>query len=199
MRARLRKSTEAAHERMHAHDGFSAAAAGAVSPQDYRDLLTRLYGFHAAFDAAMRAMPSTLGEELSIAARERATLIADDLAGLGAAPGEIAALPLCPDLPELTGDGDYLGALYVVEGSTLGGAFIARALAPIAGENRRFFLGHGGENGRLWRGFVARLDRLDAAPEQADAAERAADLTFAAFERWMANWRGAFARTPAAA
>ena len=104
-----------------------------------------------------------------------------------------------PTCPSLTGDGDYLGALYVVEGSTLGGAFIARALAPIAGENRRFFLGHGGENGRLWRGFVARLDRLDAAPEQADAAERAADLTFAAFERWMANWRGAFARTPAAA
>ncbi len=189
MRTRLKKATEAAHERMHGHDGFAAAASGAITLGEYRDLLARLYGFHAAFDAAMRRAPAPLTREIQLPARARAGLLAEDLAGLGA--DELSALPLCADIPALGGEGDFLGALYVVEGSTLGGVFIARALAPVVGDNRRFFLGHGGDHGRLWREFVKRLDRLDDDPAQADAAERSASAAFAAFERWMADWRGA--------
>ena len=188
MRERLRAATQAAHERLHGHDGFAAAAAGTIAPADYRDLLARLYGFHAAFDAQMTRAPAALADELDLPERGRAGLIAADLAGLGA---EASRLPLCGDMPAFEGEGACLGALYVVEGSTLGGLVIARALAPAVGENRRFFLGHCGEHGRLWRRFVARLDRLDAEPEEAGAAEAAALEAFAAFERWMAPWRGA--------
>ena len=189
MRMRLREVTRDAHERMHSHDGFAAAAAGAISPQDYRDLLARLYGFHAAFDAAMTRAPAALADELDLPQRRRAGLIGQDLAGLGA---DVAGLPLCDEMPAMRSVGDHLGALYVVEGSTLGGVVIARALEPAFGENRRFYLGHGDEHGRLWRGFVARLDRLDGQAEAADA-ERAALAAFAAFERWMSAWRGASA------
>ena len=189
MRMRLKEITSQTHERMHGHAGFGAAAAGAISPADYRDLLARLYGFHAAFDAAMTEAPAALSREIELPERHRAGLIAADLAGLGA---EVAGLPLCDDMPAMRSEGDYLGALYVVEGSTLGGVFIARALEPKVGDNRRFFLGHGGEHGRLWRSFVARLDRRDDEPAEAAAAERAALAAFAAFEHWMADWRGAY-------
>jgi heme oxygenase len=199
MRARLKQATEVAHERLHSHDGFAAAAAGTISRADYRDLLARLYGFHAPFDARMAQAPAELAAALELPERARAGLIAADLQGLGADPAAIAALPLCAEAPEMRTEGDYLGALYVVEGSTLGGQLIARALEPTVGENRRFFLGHGGENSRLWRSFVAQLDRLDASPAEAAAAERAALAAFAAFERWMTPWRGAYPRTPAAA
>jgi heme oxygenase len=199
MRQRLKAVTHEAHERMHGHDGFGAAAAGAISRSDYRDLLARLYGFHIAFDAEMTKAPLDLARALDLAGRGRAGLIADDLAGLGAEPRRIAALPRCLGLPALRSEGDFLGALYVVEGSTLGGQFIARALEAAVGDNRRFFLGHGGEHGRLWRSFVARLDRLDAEPALAADAERSALAAFAAFERWMANWRGAYAQAPVAA
>jgi heme oxygenase len=182
---------------MHGHDGFAAAASGAISPEAYRDLLARLYGFHAAFDAGMRRAPPSLAREIELPARARAGLLVEDLVGLGAAPARIAALPLCTGAPPLRSEGDFLGALYVVEGSTLGGASIARALASKVGANRRFFLGHGGERGRLWRDFVQRLDRLDAEPAEADDAERSALAAFAAFERWMADWRGAARETPA--
>jgi heme oxygenase len=146
----------------------------------------------------MAEAPPALARELDLAERGRAALIAEDLLGLGASPSRIAALPVCDDVAAMQSAGDYLGALYVAEGSTLGGQLIARALAHM-GENRRFFLGHGGEHSRLWRSFVARLDRLDAEPAQAADAERSALAAFAAFERWMSHWRGAYSATPAAA
>lgn len=195
MRSRLKSATLAAHERMHGHDGFAAAASGEISLADYRDLLARLYGFHAAFDADMRNAPASLGRELELPARARAGLIVEDLAGLGAE--RPSALPLCAETPELRSVGDFLGALYVVEGSTLGGVYIARALAPVAGQNCRFFLGHGGEHGRMWRKFVTQLDRLDDNSPQAEDAERSALAAFAIFERWMADWRGAAREAPA--
>lgn len=49
----------------------------------------------------------------------------------------------------------FLGALYVVEGSTLGGQYIARhveaALGLVRGEGDAYFLGHGERTGERWR------------------------------------------------
>ena len=191
MRKRLKQATNEAHERMHAHPGFAAAAAGTIKPGAYRDLLARLYGFHAAFDLEMQAAPAAFAQDIDLPARARADLIADDLVALGVSRAGVAALPRCEDLPRLSGEGDRLGALYVVEGSTLGGVFIARALAATAGNAHRFFLGHESDHSRLWRDLVRRLDKLDATPEEAAAAEFAALATFDAFERWMANWESA--------
>jgi len=194
LRARLKAATNAAHERMHAHPGFAAAAAGTISPDAYRDLLARLYGFHAAFEDRMRTAPAVFAKAIELPARARAGLIVEDLFALGAARERIDALPRCEELPPLRGEGDRLGALYVVEGSTLGGAFIAKSLAASAANAHRFFSGHGAGHGRLWRNLVKALDRLDDVPDEADFAERAALSTFAAFERWMTNWEGAYAK-----
>jgi heme oxygenase len=193
LRARLKAATNQTHERMHAHPGFAVAAAGTISTEAYRDLLARLYGFHAAFEDRMRAAPEAFARWIELPARARAGLIVEDLLALGAARETIDTLPRCEELPPLRGEGDRLGALYVVEGSTLGGAFIAKALTRSAANARRFFGGHGVNHGRLWRNLVKALDQLDDIPEEADLAERAALSTFAAFERWMTNWEGAYA------
>jgi heme oxygenase len=190
MRRRLRAATTQVHERLHGHDGFAAAASGTISADDYRDLLARLYGFHAAFDDAMQRAPSALSQDIELPSRTRAALLAQDLRGLGVAARTVAQLPRA-SLTPLRGEGEHLGALYVVEGSTMGGVIIARALGAF-GENRRFYLGHGADHGRLWRVFLARLDTLEG--EAADAAERAAAQVFAAFEAWMFRWRGALTR-----
>jgi len=194
LRARLKSATNEAHERMHAHPGFAAAAAGTIGAEAYRDLLARLYGFHAAFEDRMQAAPGAFAKAIELPARARAGLIVEDLLALGAACETIDTLPRCQALPPLRGEGDRLGALYVVEGSTLGGAFIAKALAGSGVNARRFFAGRGAGHGRLWRNLVQALDRLDDIPEEADVAERAALSTFAAFERWMADWEGAYAK-----
>ena len=162
---------------------------GRLSAADYRDLLARLYGFHAAFDVAMTQAPEALAQDMDLPSRARAGLLTQDLRGLGVASEAVARLPLARLAP-LEGEGAHLGALYVVEGSTLGGTLIARALTGF-GADRRFYLGHGGENGRMWRNFLERLETLD--ESGAEAAEHTASAVFSAFEAWMVNWRGAMA------
>jgi heme oxygenase len=185
IRTRLRAATSAPHERLHAHPGFAAAAAGVISLTDYRDLLSRLFGFHRAFELAHGVEP----------ARARSRLIAADLETLELDADEIAALPLCPSLPAPASDAEDLGARYVLEGSTLGGVQIARALRALFadedGRGRRFFLGAGESHGAAWREYLQRLERATREPEAAEAATRAAVLTFARFELWMSDWKPA--------
>ena len=188
LRARLRRATACAHERLHVHPGFAAAAAGNISLSDYRLLLSRLFGFHKAFEAV-------LCERVDEDFRERARshLIAADLQNLGLDRRAISRIALCDALQAPTSKAEGLGALYVLEGSTLGGVQIARALQPIVpgsdGRGRRFFLGYGERHGAMWRAFVERLERLAADPDDAAAAESAAVKTFEAFERWMSGWK----------
>ena len=195
VRARLRAATAAAHERMHAHPGFAAAAAGQIGLGDYRRLLARLYGFHAPFEQAAREAVTTNDFELDIDDRARCPALRADLTALGLTPEAIARLPQQAPRPTFGSETALLGALYVIEGSTLGGLQIARRLEGIAGEasseeGRRFFLGRGDRQGAMWRVFVARLESLSTDPRGVDEAIGAAISTFSAFETWMSGWIG---------
>ncbi len=108
-------------------------------------------------------------------ARSRAASVVDDLAGLGAGFSPATA-------PALDGAAAQFGALYVLEGSRLGGSLIAREVArsgdPAVLANRRY-LGHG-KAGRLWNDLLDRLERLPAA--ELERLCRGALETFALFE-----------------
>ena len=189
VRSVLRDATAAAHERMHAHPGFRAAASGEIGADDYRLLLSRLLGFHRPFERLVRAACRRCGVDLDLAARARSPALAEDLSTLGLSRQAIDDLPAWAPALELRSEGGLLGALYVLEGSALGGAQIARALDGRFGhgvEGRRFFTGAGEGRGALWRAFLARLEALS---EDARAeAEAASVATFEAFERWLAGW-----------
>src|SRR5208283_5357264 len=98
----------------------------------------------------------------------------------------IAQLPVWIPPRPLASLAALLGALYVLEGSTLGGAQIARALKGRIGgeteEGRRFFLGHGDRHGAMWAEFVERLEVLSEDSDEADQATDAAVATFEEFE-----------------
>jgi heme oxygenase len=192
MRWRLREATDAAHQRLHGHEGFAAAAKGDISRPDYVDLLARLYGFHRPFERAARAAAA-----FDLAGAGRADMIVADLAALDAG---VDGLPMCADGMIAADEPSLLGALYVVEGSTLGGVLIARALERRFAENqRRFFLGYSERQGAMWLALVARLDTLAGDDAAVDAAIASAQATFARFEEWMRDWRGTaiFARVVA--
>jgi heme oxygenase len=183
VRFALREATQPAHTRLHGHPGLGAVQAGTIDRMSYRALLSRLYGFYAAFEAAAELAP------------ERSLWLAADLRTLGVADQALAALPRCLDLPSLETPHRKLGALYVVEGSTLGGRELAKRLDHLFGpaemNGRRFFGGRETDTGQAWRAFTDRLD--EAARQSATQAEMiaAAAETFAAFERWMLDWEGA--------
>ena len=104
--------------------------------------------------------------------RRRADLLRDDLDRLGhdAPAPEDVAIPSTPAA--------MLGAAYVLEGSRLGGALLARQVG--ADLPRRFLAG---ERNASWRGFVGQLDRRLEAPTDLADAIASARTVFAAFER----------------
>ena len=89
----------------------------------------------------------------------------------------------------------FLGALYVLEGSTLGGRLIARHLQPTFGfrdgKGDAYFRGHGDQTGALWREITAAIAALPEgdSPEVIEAAKR----TFDAFRTVLAPLQPHFA------
>lgn len=151
--ARLRDATGTAHARLEAALDLVERVA---DPGDRRWLVARFLALHDGAEA--RLAPWLAGHPgLELETRTRSSSIRADLALLGGAL-ETGA----PPAPGIGSLGQALGWLYVLEGSTLGGKTIHRAL-----ETRRldarglgFLNPYGAAAGERWRTFVAELDRL---------------------------------------
>jgi heme oxygenase len=123
--------------------------------------------------------------------------IACDLTALGCEP--------CPHEahfgPEFTSFPHALGALYVLEGSTLGGRIILRHLethtVDIPSDAMSFFAGHGAETGSMWRAFVAKLDTFGALnPDACTAAKDGAQSAFRTVIAWFEPFCARMRRCP---
>jgi heme oxygenase len=133
--------------------------------------------------------------DFDFADRRRAPRARADLLALGASGAEIDGLPLCGP-PVVSSSERAWGALYVLEGSTLGGRIIRRELqsrlGPQIAQASAFFDGRAGEGGPLWRSFLQALEQRVRTPAERSAAQAGAERTFQA----MIDW---FAPAPAAA
>lgn len=176
--ARLRLETRAAHDRLERALPLTSAD---LTLARFRDLVGRFYGFHAVWEPSVGA---ALGDDAFFDPRRKLALLIDDLEVLGVAPPR---LPLCTDLPPLGSPAAAIGALYVMEGATLGGTIIARhlerSLGLVGGRGYSFFVSYGPRVGSMWQAFRARLATL--APRDADVVVDAAAACFAAFDRWL--------------
>jgi heme oxygenase len=182
-RAALQAATEAAHLRLHAIHAFQALAEGRIARPAYAALLARKLGFHAALEARLAAAPSLAPHGINLVARQRTHLLRADLAWLGAEPACIMA-----PVPTFATAAAALGAVYVAEGSTLGGRHLARALDPILPpglDGRRFLLGHGERHGEMWRACCIAIERCGTTPAALAEMVDGALATFAAFEAWF--------------
>jgi heme oxygenase len=149
------------------------------------DVLRRMHGFWLAAEAGLdrwAAGSPADAEVLEWPRRRRAALFAADLQALDALPSAGG-----PALPPVTDTDRALGRLYVLEGSTLGGAFIDRHLAslPALSDVRiRAFSPYGADTGAMWATFrrVARERVADGG--DADAMVAAARETFRELGAW---------------
>ncbi len=154
----------------------------------YQRLLQAYYGFY-------RPMESTLYDAGLIpggfdqALREKTPTLHTDLIALGVANQAIAALPLCLALPRLDTPAACLGALYVLEGATLGGQVLrremARRLALDADNGGAFLNVYGAETGRRWKDFLDYLSHVPLDDHNRLLAVDAACSTFSCFEQWL--------------
>jgi heme oxygenase (biliverdin-IX-beta and delta-forming) len=148
-------------------------------------VLERMHGFWQSAEAGLDAWAARFpadARSVSWQHRRRAGLFAADLATLGA-PGADGG----PDLAPPAGTDEAMGRLYVLEGSTLGGAFIDRHLATVpelAGLRLRAFSPYGPETGAMWHGFRRAARGRVAAGGDAGTMVAAARQTFGALAVW---------------
>lgn len=172
----LREGTRAEHDRLDALFGrFDLTDRG-----DYGAFLAA----HAAALLPLEAALDAAGASRLFADwadRKRGGLLAADLAALG------GAVPDAVPVPPLENDAAVAGAVYVVEGSRLGGRILARGVTP--GLPTRYL--DPDQDGGGWGGLLARIDSLlydEVGLSQAIATARA---TFASFEdagrRWLSR------------
>ncbi len=126
--AALRDATRDLHAEL---DRRSPLGDDDLDDRAYLDHAGRILGWLEPLERALRDNRSGWPAALRADARlvKSAWLESDLLAG-GMSRAQVEALPRCADLPNATRAAEVFGVAYVMEGATLGGAYLYKRLAP---------------------------------------------------------------------
>jgi heme oxygenase len=185
----LRRETDVAHRRLHVDPFLSAVAESRIDTPGFRAVLAHLYGFYAPLEDRLAASGFGAVAGIDFATHARAPLLRDDLRFLGLRQDDINALTACDALPMIDSPAAFIGCLYVLDGSRLGGALLARALDSLFPadqvEGRSFFAAHRDRVGLLWRETCAAIEACGSDQQHLLDMVRSAQDTFAALEAWQ--------------
>jgi heme oxygenase len=150
--------------------------------QDYLNCLTRLHGIVAAWEKLPVPFAPVWMRDALIE-RRRLFMLESDLEGFGVKPA-----PDHPELSFITDEASLAGAMYVMEGSTLGGQFIARHVQRVfdfqGSHGNAFFCGFGERTGSMWKELCHLLES-NVDDSQTDSVVLAAKQMFHVFGEWM--------------
>jgi Heme oxygenase len=192
----LRDATRDTHDRLDSNNPISQAAG--IDLPAYDEILRRYLVAHRAVEAALEPWApflATMGVALD--ERRKVPMLERDLAFTASLLAGRHEAEIDQTAFDLSSPGSAWGALYVVEGSTLGGQHIFRtlqgssfverhALSPDAGLS--YFAGYGDRTGDMWRRFLGALGEADGADlAERDSIIEGASHTFALFERVLAH------------
>ncbi|MES3016491.1 MAG: biliverdin-producing heme oxygenase [Bacteroidota bacterium] len=155
------------------------------SEPDYVNLLNLFYSYFGGLEARVQ---SAVDERLlpDYSERRKAMSILNDIEALDGTAIEMAANA---DLPEIKDHTAALGALYVMEGSTLGGKIIskmiAQALPGKADHALTFYQSYGENTGEMWNTFKTALNEQVNSAEDQQSVIDAANDTFLKFSQWI--------------
>lgn len=154
------------------------------SVEEYADLLKLFYGYFGGLEIKInQSINKTLLPDNK--ERRKTQAIADDIIALG---GNIPTKADGNNLPRITNHLEALGALYVIEGSTLGGKIISKMMQQQLGlvdKGLSFFTSYGDNTMAMWDTFKGALDSQAENPEQEAVVIAAANQTFLKFGEWF--------------
>ncbi len=147
------------------------------SNADYADLLKHFYAY---FNAVEKAIDPFITKEVlpDYGERRNSSYIRRDIESLGFTIDELpeAQPPAITSIPEA------LGALYVMEGSIMGGRIIVQMLEKGGITNGvSFFSGYGEDTGKMWGVFTGVMNQYASAESAQQQAIKAANETFSRF------------------
>ena len=147
------------------------------SDADYADFLKHFYAY---FNAVEQAIAPYITSELlpDHAERRNSSYLKKDIEELGASVNELPEVKA----PEINSTIQALGALYVMEGSIMGGPIIVKMLEKFGiTKGISFFSGYGEATGQMWGRFVAVMNAQAGIAAEEQQAVDAANATFSNF------------------
>lgn len=185
----LKSATTAAH---HSIEKVMGPYFMQPSKENYREMIQNYAAFYENLENRFRHF-SDLNDELQLDQRlQKSAWLKDDLSKLEDQQPKMGTdVPIKIDDQKLRlkSKAEFLGALYVIEGSTLGGQILLKRFKETLGvsesEGGKFFSGYGPETGVMWRRFLSVLNEELQTPEEIQAAVDSAKNTFQLMEDCM--------------
>lgn len=151
---------------------------------DYLKLLKWFYNFYAPLERQiLHHLPSDLIDDYRL--RRKSDLLINDIQSLN---GDMnVQADFTKPIVSINNVAEALGAMYVLEGSTLGGSVISKLIMnrlPACSEaNVTFFLGYGSETMAMWERFKLILNHYPLDDSQKDSVINSANQTFIKFKQ----------------
>lgn len=193
----LGKLKEATREQHDALENVVDVMSRTFTIEDYRTLLLKFYRFYAAVEPLL-PVDDLKAEGFDVEPRRKLPKLESDLEHIGVLEDAKNA-PAWTDVPDLSTTAKAFGAIYVMEGATLGGQVITRHLKEHLGltpeEGGAFFNSYGKEVGPMWKEFgtaITAFAERNAGSD--DDTVEAARQTFDSFRKCFASDE-AFIRT----
>lgn len=152
--------------------------------EEYQHLLTLFFGFFAPVEALIAQHIHT-GILPDFAIRRKSDLLMKSL-------GEGRCLPVAPELlwPVINNTAQAFGAMYVLEGSTLGGKIISQMLSAnsslqLTKNSLAFFNMYGNDTYYMWSRFKMVMDALFSNEDDMHMVSETACDTFIKMKNWL--------------
>lgn len=185
----LKTETRDLHDQVERNPMMAQLMTPQLTREAYQAVLERLLGLHEPFEAHLHRQVDALPADLNLEARRKTPWLVADLKAIGHTDASLQALPRWEGwLPESVGES--LGALYVLEGATLGGKVISKQIHRTLGitpeTGLRFYTSYGDALGPMWKTFMKAINTTYGhQAEVAVAAVRGARATFTAMDQWL--------------
>ena len=187
---KLKSTTRKNHDKVEEMAFSKKIMDGSINIEEYASLILKQYYFHKNIEAQFnKLLTAKQKEQLEFDKRRKIHLLKYDMLELGL---EEEMLCFNKD-PKLTikNINDVIGAMYVLEGSTLGGAVIRKKLQnnlQIHSNTTFHFYGcYGQESGDLWKKFILQATVFGKEKNAQEEIIKKAVETFEFFESILKN------------
>ncbi|MCF0053698.1 biliverdin-producing heme oxygenase [Dyadobacter sp. LJ53] len=181
----LRKQTAASHQKLEENDLSKMILNEQVSLVDYQNYLSALYGVTLGCENFVFPRIADIIPDLD--QRYRSQLVTQDLLATGFTKNQIEALPVYRFA--FSSVAGYLGAMYVLEGSTLGGRILYKHINKTLGltlENGgSYFWGYGEQTGLMWKSFISPFAQYALGTGKSAEIIQGAVNTFTIIDKWL--------------
>lgn len=180
---KLRDATKSAHKNLDEH--LYPVIKNIHTAEDYVFLLKVFYAF---FKPVYNSIENLLGTQQlpDIESRRKPYWLLDDLQTMGI---NQSGYHSCNNIPSITSAAQAWGALYVLEGSSMGGTVITRVIkAGLAWQDETaftFFKAYEERNAEKWQRFLSYLEDDKDNNEHTDELINAGMETFELFHNWI--------------